>query len=69
VLVKGRAVLAPMASIDLCIDRMSGFMGPDKLSSFCNYHVEPHLPASCGAFTFWRENEAEGQDFISGVRA
>jgi hypothetical protein len=28
------------------------FMGPDKLSSFCNYFVEPHLPASCGAFTF-----------------
>ena len=27
-------------------------MGPDKLSSFCNYFVEPHLPASCGAFTF-----------------
>jgi hypothetical protein len=28
------------------------FMGPDKLSSFCNYLVEPHLPTSCGAFTF-----------------
>jgi hypothetical protein len=28
------------------------FMGPDKLSSFCNYFVEPHLLASCGAFTF-----------------
>jgi hypothetical protein len=28
------------------------FMGPDKPSSFCNYFVEPHLPASCGAFTF-----------------
>jgi hypothetical protein len=27
-------------------------MGPDKLSSCCNYIVEPHLPASCGAFTF-----------------
>jgi hypothetical protein len=27
-------------------------MGPDKLSSFCNYYVELHLPASCGAFTF-----------------
>jgi hypothetical protein len=27
-------------------------MGPDKPSSFCNYYVEPHLPASCGAFTF-----------------
>jgi hypothetical protein len=28
------------------------FMGPDKLSSFCYYFVEPHLPVSCGAFTF-----------------
>ncbi len=36
----------------ICTDRMSGFMGPDKPSSFCNYYVEPHLPASCGAFTF-----------------
>jgi hypothetical protein len=27
-------------------------MGPDKPSSFCNYYVEPDLPASCGAFTF-----------------
>jgi hypothetical protein len=27
-------------------------MGPDKSSSFCNYFVELHLPASCGAFTF-----------------
>jgi hypothetical protein len=61
--IKRRAVLAPMASLELCTDCMSGFMGPDKPSSFCNYNVEPHLPASCGAFTFWRENEAEGQDF------
>jgi hypothetical protein len=67
--VKDRVVLAPMASIELCTDRISGFMGPDKLSSFCNYYVEPHLPASCNAFTFWRENEAEGQDFIPGARA
>jgi hypothetical protein len=29
-----------------------GFMGPDKLSSFYNYYVEPHLSASCDAFTF-----------------
>jgi hypothetical protein len=36
------------------------FMGPDKLSSFCNYYVELHLLASCGSLTFWRENEAEG---------
>jgi hypothetical protein len=50
-------------------DRMLGFMGPDKLSSFCNYYVEPHLPASCGASTFWRENEAEGQDIILGAGA
>jgi hypothetical protein len=44
--------LAPMASLELCTDRMSGFMGPDKPSSFCNYYVEPHLPTSCGDFTF-----------------
>jgi hypothetical protein len=50
--VKDRAVLAPMASLELCTDGMSGFMGPVKLSSFWNYYVEPHLPASCGAFTF-----------------
>jgi hypothetical protein len=67
VLVKHRAVLAPMAHLELCTDRMSGFMGPDKPSSFCNYYVKPHLPTSCGAFTFWRENEADGQDFIPGA--
>jgi hypothetical protein len=50
--VKDRAILALMASLELCTDRMSGFMGLDKPISFCNYHVEPHLPASCGAFTF-----------------
>jgi hypothetical protein len=44
--------LAPMASLELCTDRMSGFMGPDKPNSFCNYYVEPHLPASYGAFSF-----------------
>jgi hypothetical protein len=68
-LVKDHVVLAPMASLELCTDRMSGFMGPDKPSSFYNYYVKPHLPASCGAFTFWRENEAEGQDFIPGAGA
>jgi hypothetical protein len=50
--VKDRTVLALMASLQLCTDRMSYFIGSDKLSSFCNYYVEPHLPASCGAFTF-----------------
>jgi hypothetical protein len=50
--VKNHAVLAPMPNLELCTDRMLGFMGPDKSSSFCNYYVEPHLPASCGAFTF-----------------
>jgi hypothetical protein len=50
--VKDRGVLALMASLELCADRMLGFMGPDKPSSFCNYYVEPHLPTSCGAFTF-----------------
>jgi hypothetical protein len=47
-----RAVLALMASFELCTDCMPGLMGPGKPSSFCNYFVEPHLPASCGAFTF-----------------
>jgi hypothetical protein len=50
--VKDRTVLALMASLELCTDHISGFMGPDKLSSFCNYYVELHLPASCGAFIF-----------------
>jgi hypothetical protein len=50
--VKVCAVLALMPSLELCTDRMLGFMGPDKPSSFCNYYVEPHLLASCGAFTF-----------------
>jgi hypothetical protein len=50
--VKDRTVLAPMASLELCTDRLSGFMGPDKPSSFCNYFVKLHLLASCGAFTF-----------------
>jgi hypothetical protein len=67
--VKDRVVLAPMTSLELCTDHMLGFMGPDKPSSFCNYYVELHLPASCAAFTFWKENEAEGQDFIPGAGA
>jgi hypothetical protein len=50
--VKDYVVLVPMTSLELCTDRMSGFMGPDKRSRFCNYYVEPHLPTSCGAFTF-----------------
>jgi hypothetical protein len=50
--VKDCTVLVLMASLEFCADRMLGFMGPDKPSSFCNYYVEPHLPASCGAFTF-----------------
>jgi hypothetical protein len=61
--IKNRTVLTPMANLELCTDRMSGFMGPD------NYYVEPHLHASCGAFTFWRENEVEGQYFILGAVA
>jgi hypothetical protein len=67
--VKDRVVLALMVSLELCTDHISDFMGPDKPSSFFNYYVELHLPTSCGAFTFWRENEAEDQDFISGARA
>jgi hypothetical protein len=50
--VKDCAILAPMASLVLCTDRISGFMSPDKPSSFCNYYVSMHLPASCGAFIF-----------------
>jgi hypothetical protein len=50
--VKDRIALALMASLELCTNRISGFMGPDKPSSFCNYYVKLHLPASCGAFTF-----------------
>jgi hypothetical protein len=50
--IKDHAILPPMASFELCTDCMSGFMGLSKPSSFCNNLVEPHLPASCGAFTF-----------------
>jgi hypothetical protein len=50
--IKERVVLAPMVSLELCTDRMLNFMGLDKPSSVCKYYVEPHLPASCGAFTF-----------------
>jgi hypothetical protein len=67
--VKDRVVLALMASFELCTDRMLGFMGPGKPSSICNYFVELHLPASCSAGTFWRWNEAEGEDFITGAGA
>jgi hypothetical protein len=28
------------------------FIGSNKPSSFCNYFIKLHLPASCGAFTF-----------------
>jgi hypothetical protein len=50
--VKDHVALTLMASLELCTDRMSSSMGPDKPSSFCNYYIEPHLSASCGAFTF-----------------
>jgi hypothetical protein len=50
--VKDCVVLAPMASLEMCTDHMSGFMGPDKPSSFCNHYVKLHLSALCGAFTF-----------------
>jgi hypothetical protein len=50
--VKDRTILASMASLELCTDLMSGFVGLDKPSSLCNYYVELHLTASCGAFTF-----------------
>jgi hypothetical protein len=69
--VKDCAFLVPMASLELCTDRMSGFMGPDKPSNFCNYYVESYLPALCGAFTFrWRmrlmaktSSQEQGPDF------
>jgi hypothetical protein len=50
--IKDHVVLTPMISFELSTDRMLSFMGPNKPISFCNYFVEPHLPASCGAFTF-----------------
>jgi hypothetical protein len=50
--VKDRTILTPMASFELCTDRMLGFIWSDKPNSFCNYYVEPHLPGSCGVFTF-----------------
>jgi hypothetical protein len=50
--VKDHAVLDPMASLKLCTDHISSFMGPDRPRIFCNYYVELHLPALCGAFTF-----------------
>jgi hypothetical protein len=50
--VKDHTALAPMANLELCTDRMSGFMGPNKSSSFCNYYVKLHLPTLCGVFTF-----------------
>jgi hypothetical protein len=53
--VKDRTILALIASLELCTDRMSGSMGLDKPISFCNYYVEPHLPALCGAFTLEAE--------------
>jgi hypothetical protein len=52
VLVKDHTILALMASLELCTNHMSDFMGPDNPSRFCNYYVKPHLPASYGAFTF-----------------
>jgi hypothetical protein len=69
--VKDHAILALMASLELCTNCMLGFMGPDKPSSFCSYYVKPHLPASCGAFTFGRRmrtraktsSREQGSDF------
>jgi hypothetical protein len=52
--IKDCVVLASITSLKLCADRMLDFIGPDKSSSFCNYHVELYLPVSYGAFTFER---------------
>jgi hypothetical protein len=43
VLVKDCTILALMACLELYTDHMSGFMRPDKLSSFCKYYVVLHL--------------------------
>jgi hypothetical protein len=48
--VKDHTVLSSMVSLELCTDRMLGFIGPNKPSSFWNYFVKLHLPALCGAF-------------------
>jgi hypothetical protein len=64
---KDCVILTPMTSLELCTDCMSGFMWSDKPSSFYNYYIKPQITASCGTFTFWRENETEGQDFILGA--
>jgi hypothetical protein len=50
--VKDCIILALIASFELDTDHVSGFMGLAKTSSFSLYFVEPHLSASCGAFTF-----------------
>jgi hypothetical protein len=52
VLIKNHTILALIASFELCTDRMPGFIGLNKPSSFCNYFVEPHLTVSCDAFNF-----------------
>jgi hypothetical protein len=43
------------------------FMGPNKLSSFYNYFVEPHLPGSYGAFTFGGRMRPRAK-ILSGIR-
>jgi hypothetical protein len=50
-----------MARLELCTERMSGFMGLSKPCSFCNYYVEPHLPISCGVFTFGGRMRSRGK--------
>jgi hypothetical protein len=47
------ALFCPRWQVLSCVlTARRAFMGPNKLSSFCNYFVEPHLPASCNAFTY-----------------
>jgi hypothetical protein len=67
--IKDRIVLAPMASLKLCTDRISDFMEPDKPSSFCNYYVEPHLPTSCGVFTFGGRMRPRAKTFSQEQRS
>jgi hypothetical protein len=52
--VKDHTVLTPMASLELCTDRMSGFMGPNKPSIFYNYESASRPP--CG---FWRVDDQQ----------
>jgi hypothetical protein len=67
--IKDHVILVLITSFELSTDRMPGFMGSNKPSSFCNYFIEPHLPASCDAFTFgWRIRlRAKTSSWVQGL--